>query len=172
MKPIIKIPVLNGVIAAFVGIILMIGLYYLGRHPFSIPIYADFRILLFSIFIFFTLKELRARWNGILYFWQGMIASFFFVATYAVVAFILLAAFASLVPKFLQDYIDVAILQLQNLPEDILSQIGEGVVEENIRTLPSTNAIELASAHLLPSFVLGFFISMILSVILRRQPNL
>ena len=83
MRPIFRIPLRYGAIAGALGAILLIGLFYMGKHPFLIEIYLDFRIFIFGVFIFFTLKELRDYvYGGILYFWQGIIASFIFTVVF------------------------------------------------------------------------------------------
>jgi hypothetical protein len=172
MKPIVRIPLINGLIAGVVGALLVIGLYYLGKHPFLFPVFMDFRIFLFGIFIFFTLKELReVFYDGFLYFWQGMVASFIFTAVYAMVASGAIVIFTMAVPEFLKSYIDLNIAQLRNLPADIIQSIGKDVVDRNLKLLPSTDVTELAALYFWQSFLIGFFISIILSVILRRQPK-
>jgi hypothetical protein len=172
MKPIIRISTINGLIAGVVGALLVIGLYYLGKHPFLFPVYMDFRIFLFGIFIFFTLKELReVYYDGFLYFWQGMAAAFIFTAVYAMVASGSIVIFAMAVPEFLKSYIHLNIDQLRNLPADVVQRIGKDVVDRNLKLLPSTDVTELAALYFWQSLLIGFFISIILSVILRRQPK-
>jgi hypothetical protein len=172
MKPLFKIPLLNGLIAGVVGAILVIGLYYLGKHPLLFPVYMDFRIFLFGIFIFFTLKELRESYfDGILYFWQGMIAAFVFVAVFAMVASTAIVVFAYAVPQFLQSYIDINVGLISNLPPEVVERIGKSVVESNLKLLPSTDVKQLGALYFWQSFMIGLFLSIILSVILRRQPK-
>src|SRR3989337_745738 len=101
MKPLVKISMRYGVLAGFFGFALLVGLYYMGRHPFLIPVYMDFRIILFTVFIFFALREIRDRQEGILYFWQGIFASFLFTLSYAILATLMLAVFINAVPDFL-----------------------------------------------------------------------
>jgi hypothetical protein len=172
MKPLVKVPLKYGVIAAVVGTGLVILLYYLNQHPFLINIVMDFRVILFGIFIFFSLKELRDyHQDGILYFWQGLIGSFIFVATFAVLASGMIAVFITIVPEFLQSYILLATERVKSLPPEVIKQIGKDVYERNLVLLPSTNVFDLASLYFWQSFMIGLFISIILSVILRRQPK-
>ena len=172
MKPLLKVPLTNGAIAGALGIALLIALYYLGRHPFLIPVFMDFRILLFGIFLFFTLKELRdLHYSGILYFWQGIIASFLFVVTFAVLASAGIALFTFAVPDFLESYISLTLEQIRNLPKEVVDRIGKDVVESNLKQLPATNVLALANLYLWQSFMIGLFVSIIISVILRRQPK-
>ena len=172
MRPLFQVPLKYGTIAGVVGTILVIGLYYLGRHPFLIPVFFDFRIFLFGVFVFFTLKELRDYYyQGVLYFWQGVIGSFFFTVVFATVAAVGLAIFIAIVPTFLTAYIGQSVEQLKGLPADVIERIGKDVYERNLALLPSTNGIDLALLYFTQSFMIAFFISIILSVILRRQPK-
>ncbi|MBT1703183.1 DUF4199 domain-containing protein [Chryseosolibacter indicus] len=172
MKPLIRVPLINGAIAGTLGSLLVVGLYYLNRHPFLFPVYFDQRILLFGIFIFFTLKELRESYfRGILYFWQGAIASFIFIAVFAIISSTAVFLFSQLVPDFVQSYINLSMEQLKGLPADIIERIGKEVYERNLEALPSTNGKDLASLYFWQSFIIGLFISIIMSVLLRRQPK-
>lgn len=172
MSPLVKVPLRYGLIAALLGLALVITLYYLILHPFLVPIYMDFRIFLFGIFIFFTLKELRDwHYGGMLYFWQGLISAFLFTLVFAATASIGLLIFMSLEPEFLQSYISLTVEQLKQLPADVVEKIGKDVYERNLQLLPATNAFDLASLYFMQSLLISLFISIILSVILRRQPK-
>jgi hypothetical protein len=172
MRPLVKVPVKYGVIAGFLGALLMISLYYMNRHPFLIPVYFDFRIILFGVFVFFTLKELRDyHQQGMLYFAQGVLCSFVFVAVYAVVASMLVGLFSVAVPEFVATYVKLQTKLIKGLPPEVIERIGKDSYNRNLETLPSTNAFDLASLYFTQSFFIGLFISIILSVILRRQPK-
>lgn len=172
MKPLLQVPLKYGSIAGLLGAILVVGLYYLGRHPFLIPVFIDFRIFLFVVFIFFTLKELRDYYyDGILYFWQGILASFFFTLTFTLIASTGIGVFITIAPDFLKAYITLSLEQLKTLPAEVIDKIGKDVYERNLMLLPTTNAFDLALLYFTQSFMISFFISIILSVILRRQPK-
>jgi hypothetical protein len=161
-----------GLIAGALGIVLVLGLFYIGRHPFLIPVFFDFRIIFFAVFVFFALKEFREfHQGGILYLWQGMIGSFILIASFAIVVAIGIFAFIKINPEFLTSYIDQSVLLLKTLPDDIIARIGKDVYQRNLDTLPSTNGFDLAMLYFTQSFMIGIFVSIILSVILRRQPK-
>lgn len=169
MKPIVKVPLINGAIAGALGAILMIALYYMGTHPFLIPIYFDFRILLFIFFLFFTLREFRdMHQEGILYFWQGLIMSFIFVITFGLLAGAILGLFASMEPEFLQSFIRLQMQQIRGLPQEVIERIGKDVYDSNLNALPSTNNFDLTTIYLRQSVVIGLPIGIIMSVIARR----
>ena len=172
MKPLVNVSLRYGVLAAVIGAGMLIGLYYMNRHPFLIPVYIDFRIILFGVFIFFTLREIRDYYqNGTLYFWQGFTASFLFTLTYAVLSALVVALFAVAVPSFLTDYVTLSVDQLKSLPAEVVDSIGKEVYERNLEMLPQTTARDLAFLYFLQSFLISLFLSIILSVILRRQPQ-
>lgn len=172
MKPLVNVSLRYGVLAAVIGAGLLIALYYMNRHPFLIPVYIDFRIILFGVFIFFTLREIRDYYqNGTLYFWQGFTASFLFTLTYAILSALVVALFTALVPSFLTDYITLSVDQLASLPAEVIDSIGKEVYERNLEMLPQTTARDLAFLYFLQSFLISLFLSIILSVILRRQPQ-
>ena len=173
MRPVIKVPLTFGSIGGVIGAMVTIGLYYLGRHPFLIDYYADYRVFLFAIFIFFVLKDIRdGKQNGVLYFWQGLVASLTFLTSFAIVASVLIALFAYAVPQFVSDYIKQSLEVLRNLPEDVIKGIGKEVYERNLSVVPSTNYLDLAILYFAQCYMIGILISIILSVILRRNPKL
>lgn len=173
MSPLFKVSFRYGLLAGIIGSALVIGLYYMGRHPFLIPVYMDFRIILFGVFMFFTLREVRDYYqNGVLYFWQGFISCFLFTVTYAVLSSGVLMVFIYAVPKFLSDYVDLSLKQLNSLPTEVIDSIGREVYEKNLELLPKTDALDLASLYLLQCFLISLFLSIILSVTLRKEPKL
>ena len=172
MNPLVKVSLRYGLLAGVIGSALLIGLYYMGRHPFLIPVYIDFRILLFGILIFFTLREIRDyHQHGVVYFWQGFFASFLFTLSYAILSSLVMVLFMEMAPAFVSDYISLSVAQLQSLPPEVIESIGKDVYERNLSLLPETDADDLGFLYFLQSFLISLFISIILSVILRRQPS-
>lgn len=172
MRPFVSVPLKYGVIAGFLSAFLAIGLYYMGRHPFLIPVYFDFRIFVLGVFIFFTLKELRdLHYDGVLYFWQGILCSFLFTAIFGTAGAITIMTFAWIVPEFLQSYITLSMEQIKSLPADVIDRIGKEVYQRNLELLPATSEFDLGILYFIQSFMISFFITIILSVILRREPK-
>ena len=172
MRPIVKVPLRYGAIAGVLGAILVIGLFFMGKHPFLIEIYLDFRIFIFGIFIFFALKELRDYvYGGVLYFWQGLIASFLFTLFFALTASLIIGVFATVQESFVTEFIRQSTVRLEGAREELIERIGKEAYDSNFRALPATNARDLALHYYIQSFVIGAFIGILLSVILRRQPK-
>lgn len=166
-------PLRFGLIGGVLGFGILVVLYFVGTHPILIPVYLDFRILLLSVFIIFCLKELRDYYfNGLLYFWQGMIASFILTATYALVAAALLLLMGSVFPEFVASYVDQSLALLHAYPPEVMERIGKETFDLMLATLPKTTAFDLASMYFWRCFIIGLFVSIIISVILRRQPQI
>jgi hypothetical protein len=162
----------NGLIAGVLGFILLMALYYMGRHPFLFPIYYDFRIILLSVFVVMTLKEFRDdHQDGILYFGQAMVGSFLFTFTFALVASLLVWIFCLIIPEFVTTYIKVATEQLTLIQPEVIEQLGKEEFDRNLNKLPNTLGSDLALDYFGKTFIISFFISVIISVILRRQPK-
>lgn len=170
--PWVAIAVRNGLLAGVVGMMMLLGLYFLGRHPFLIPPYMDFRIILFGVLLFFTLKEFRDYFQkGTLYFWQGMFMSLIFTSIFALVALVIMWGFAALNPRFVSSYISLTLDQLKATPPEIIERIGKTQFERSVKALPAVRGIDLAMLYFWQSFIISFFVSIIISVILRRQPK-
>ena len=172
LSPLAIISVRFGALASVLSVSLMIVMYYMGRHPLMIAPFMDFRILLYGIFIFFSLKEYREfHQDGVLYFWLGMIGSFIVVASAGLLGTIWLWVFGSWETNFTPSYITAMTEYIKGFPEEDIKRIGKEAFERNLADLPSTNIAQIASLYLAQSFGIGLFISIIISVILRRQPK-
>jgi hypothetical protein len=162
-----------GALAGALAITLLMATYYLmGRHPLMVSPFTDFRILLLGVFIFFTLREFReVHQAGALYFWQGMIGSFIMVMVAGTIASLLLLAFCSFESSFIPSYVKAMTAYLKSFPVEDIERIGKEVYASNLEQLPATNAKQIASLYFVQSLMIGFFVSIILSVILRKQPK-
>lgn len=172
MNLLVKVAVRYGAMAGIIGSGLLIALYYLGKHPLWIPPYADFTIILFGVFIFFALREIRDYYQrGVLYFWQGLIGSFLVTVCYAVITAVAMALFAYWEPGFVSSYIAIGLDYLRSLPAEEAERIGMEEIQRNIGSLPGTTAGQFIMTYCVRSFAISFFISIILSVTLRREPK-
>ncbi|MFT3733435.1 MAG: hypothetical protein QM776_00060 [Rhodocyclaceae bacterium] len=55
--------------------------------------------------------------------------------------------------------------------KEVVEGIGKENIERNLEALKATNSLELARNYFSQSYFLSFFLTIILSVILRRQPK-
>lgn len=170
LSPIIRVSVRYGLIMGIIGFILLIILYYTSHHPFLIPVFVDYRIILFAIIFTFALKELRDyHHEGVLHFWQGMISCLLMTIIFSLIASSFIYVFATYNPEFVQSYISLSMAQVKAFPEEEINRIGRDVYESGILALKQANAYFLAIRYLSQAFIISFFISIIISVVLRRQ---
>lgn len=170
-SPLISIAIRNGAIAGVLAIALLLLIYYaIGKHPLMVAPFLDFRIVLLGIFIFFTLKEFRETYQGgILHFWQGMAGSFIMVMITATLASVLLWIFTAIDSGFVTDYVQGMTEYLKSFPEDDIARIGKDAYQRNLEGLPATNGKQIAASYFVQSVIIGFFVSIIISVISRKQ---
>jgi hypothetical protein len=134
--------------------------------------FIDFRILLFGVFLFFSLKEIRDTYQeGSLLFSQGIIGSFVMILVAATTSGFLMLIFCELEPEFISSYVNARIEYLKTFPEEDIKIIGKDVYERNLSDLPATNSKQVAGTYFFQSMVIGFFVSIIMSVVLRKEPK-
>ena len=172
IPPLVRVPLKYGLLGGLLSVAFFISFYYFGKHPFLIPPFFDIRILLIAIFLFFALKEMRdSFFDGVLYFWQGMAGCLIYIITMALFGLAGVFAFGTFDPGFRTLYVDQGIAQIKSIPPESIAQIGEQAVNEVLNTLPSTTLSQLAFKYTGQTFTIGFFLTIIISVILRRQPK-
>ena len=176
IKPIFRVPLKYGAAASVLAIVLMIVMYYSGKHPMLIPAFYDYRIFLFGIIIFFSVKEYREYFNGgKLHFWEGLVNG---IITYIIVALIAGAfiwVFSLIEPDFLQGYINGA---LQGLELDKEQLTGEGPItiteeefQRQVSNLKNIRPSVLPLDYIIKSMVIGFPITLIMAVLLRKTED-
>lgn len=170
----VRVSTRYGLIGSALGATVIIVLYSIGRHPFLIPVIFDFRIILFSILLFFSAKEFREYYqNGILYFWQGMMMSLVFTLVFALITSFVIWAFATWKPEFVAEFVKLFQERYRAFPpQQLVEQVGKETFERNLQALAATKPIDLARQFFWQSVVISLFLSVIISVILRRQPKL
>ncbi|NBP70267.1 MAG: DUF4199 domain-containing protein [Cytophagia bacterium] len=170
--PLVWVPLRYGAIASIIAFALVVVLYFGGRHPFLIPMYADFRIFLFGLFLFFSLKEFRDQYKqGVLYFFQGMVASYVFLLSFALLSASFIWVFAATNDEFVKEFIRLFIEQASTIPMEDIERVGKDNFERNLAGVSNTNAFEMAKNYFRQSLLIGFFISIIVTIILRKQPK-
>jgi hypothetical protein len=171
-SPLLKIPFRYGLVGGVIGSIVIAVLYFIGRHPFLLPVVFDFRIILFAVFIFFSLKELRDYYlQRLLFFWQGMVGSYVFIITSALIGSVFTWCFAEWNHNFLPSYIENKQAQLISYKEEFITSIGVDAYNEQLSRLPLTSPLVLAEDYFLKSMIIGLFLAIIITAILRKQPK-
>lgn len=172
LNTVMRIAARWGVMSSAVSLFALVVFYYIGKHPFWIFPLFDVRILVMIIFLVLALREAREyHFNGVLFFWQGMTGSFVFLFVMAVFGYAGVWIFGLLEEGFLKDYIAQGMQQLDVLSPESIKEIGAPAVEEMRNTLPGTTLAWMARRYAVQSLAIGFFISIVISVVLRRQPQ-
>lgn len=170
-RPLVRMSVRYGLLAGVLGAVLAVALYFMGKHPFLLPVVFDFRIALFGIFIFFSLKEFRDYTNeGILFFWQGMIGSYLIVLISGSIGGILIGVFGNIHTEFVTEYVNLLLKQMTDFKSVLIENVGQEAYDQQLAKLPGTSAWDLGADYFLKSLIIGTFISIIMSVVMRRQP--
>lgn len=176
IKPLYRVPVKYGAAAAVLAIVLMIVMYFSGKHPMLIPVFYDYRIFLFGVIIFFSIKEYRQYYNGgRLHFWEGLVNG---IITYVIVALMAGAfiwVFSLIVPDFLESYINGTIRGLELDKDQLTTGGGITITEEEfqrqVNNLKNIRPSVLTLDYIIKSMVIGFPITLILAVLLRKTED-
>lgn len=169
-NPLIKIPVSYGLIAGVLGFLVNIILYYIGRHPALIFLFFDFRIIIFAVFIFISLKEVRDyHFNREIFFWQGMLGSLAFIATFGLIASLLLFLFMQFQPDYVSSYSATVLESLKKFSPEDIDRVGKQAYNEELQSINLITDRFLSIRYFIQCFGIGVFISIIISVILRKQ---
>lgn len=172
VNKLVRIALRYGIIGGALAFILAMILFYMGRHPLVISPYLDFRILLFGIFVFFALKEFRDYdQNGVLYFAQAMFGGFVAIFVLSLVSSALLWIFGSIEGDFVREYVEQVTKYIRSFSKEDIDRLGKDVYERNLNALPSTNMSMLAVTYFIHGLVIGFFVNIVLAVVVRRQPK-
>lgn len=172
MATLLKVCTRYALVAGVLALVMAIITFYIGRHPMMISPFLDFRILLFGIFIYFSLREFRDFYQrGELYFFQAMVGSGVVVVIASVISTAGLYAFGVVETGFVKEYVNQMTLYLKTFGAEDIERIGKEVFDSNLQALPATNMHELAVTYFGQGLVIGFFVSIVLSVIVRRQPK-
>lgn len=168
--PLFKVPFKYGLIGGVIASIVLVSLYYLGQHPFLVPWIVDFRLVFFSVFIFLGLKETRDYYlAGNLSFSQGMIGSYVFISTAGLIGAITTWCLARWDENFLPSYISKTTEQVKSFQKEMVENFTERNYQQQIAKLQNTTELTLASDYFLKSLIIGLFLTILITVILRKQ---
>jgi Protein of unknown function (DUF4199) len=171
-SPLISVSLRAGGAAGALTIALMIGLFYMNRHPLMMAPYFDFRVILFGVFIFFAQKEYRDYFqDGALYFWQGMMISVITFTVANVISSVGMQVFGMVEETFVSSYVQQMRSYLLTFPPEEVKRIGKTVFDSNFELLSSTNVFDLTISFFAKGTLIGLFVSVIISIILRKQPK-
>ena len=166
----VQVALKYGFFSALLLCVVLVSLYYTDKHPLLIPVIYDVRILLLALFIFFAIKDFRDNKNGgEAHFWQGMIIGLLVAIFLGMFTAFGIMLFGVIEQDFLSSYIELTMSQLTSNKDLFIESIGVEVYEKNLQNLPSTTLSDLALDYYLKTVAIGLFLTIIISIILRRQ---
>jgi len=171
INPIFIVPFRYGLLASVISIALFLILYYAGKNPLLIPAILDFRVILFPIILVFAIRDFKELKNRrVLHFWQGLSVGFQTILISSLIMAIFIFIFGGLIePQFVQEYILKMTDQINSLSEEVIESIGEDAFVRSLELLPDTTIFDLSFDYFLKSLPYGVFLTIIISLILRKK---
>ena len=170
-NPLLLVPFKYGFLGSFLIILGLLVLFFMGRHPLLLNPVLDARIPIYALIIFISIKVYKDQYgHGVMHFWQGMVMGMiaYLIMSLGAALFIFIMGEIS-ATNFLDEYIRISTGQLVANKELFIESIGEKTYIDTLAQLPTTKPIHLAVDYLLKSMPIGLFLTIILSVLLRRK---
>jgi hypothetical protein len=168
-KPFLITSLKYGLIGGALIIVLFFVLIYLDVNPLIANKRLDFGFLILPLFVFFGIKEFRdIRNSKQLRFWQGMTVGFFTYIFLALTSALFILLILNLNTELLEQYIVDRSLLIENNKAQIIENLGEEVYSITYQDLQNITPMVLAIDDFLKKIFAGLFITIIISVILRR----
>ncbi len=173
-KPLSKIAIKYGVIGGLISILLLLVLYYTGKNPFLYTRKIPFGIVLIPLFLFFAIKEYRDfKNNHTLHFWQGLLLGFVCYLIIALISAGFTRIFLSYHPEMLQEIMEVGIQAIEDNKEETIKNLGEATYKELLNNVSTnTTAYVIALEDFILKMFLGFFVTIIISLVLRKNTKI
>lgn len=126
--------------------------------------------LFLGIFIFFALKEFRDKYNQRqLHFWQGMTGGVICYITIALISALLILLMTLIInPDMTVQYISGRIALLSENKQTLIDTINEETYFETLAGVKETTGFDLALDDFLKKSIIGFFLTIVIAVILRK----
>ncbi|MEM6735862.1 MAG: DUF4199 domain-containing protein [Bacteroidota bacterium] len=144
----------------------------LGGNPFFNILHYLFDVVVFFLFTFFAGKEFKDFKNdGYLHFWQGISIGSIVCIPAAIVFSLSLYVIFELNPKLMEEYRESAKAFLESKKDVFLEEFSREKFMEQFSAVDFVSTSELALQTLWKKLFMGFFITPIVSIILRRKPK-
>lgn len=170
-NPLISVPRKFGSLGGSLSIILFLILYFAGKNPLILSRQIDIGYIIIAlIFIFFSIKEFRDNSNnGVLRFWQGIIVGFLTYLLISIIyAFFIIIFIEWIDNEPLIDYKNDSINFLMEHKQTFIEELGKENFEVAITEMKQMTSLKISYSHFLQKTIIGLFLTVILSVILRR----
>lgn len=174
-NPLIRIPLKYGIVAGLLCSATWVVLaFFVDKDVVTKSFIYNINVFLFlGLFIFFALKEFKDYYNEkILHFWQGMTIGFIIYVTTAVISASTISVSLLIKPDYLQNYIDERVELVQAQKQQITETIDEQAYVETLEQVKGTTAADLVWDDFLKKSLLGLFLTIILSIVMRKENHL
>jgi hypothetical protein len=88
-----------------------------------------------------------------------------------IIASIGIVLFCQYNPDFITSFVNAQLENLKDIPQEDIDKFGKEEFERSLAAISSIDAVQLAVTYFGHGIMIGLFISVILSAILRKQPK-
>lgn len=168
IRPSIKYSVICGVF--------LIALFWLslkfGSNPLLDAKHFFFDLSILFLFIYFANREFKTYHNeGYLHFWQGMTISLIVYLPAAVIFSLLLLLILTIDPSIMENYRLDTLAFLESKKDVLLEGISQEDYDQQKAGVKNASILDLVISSGLKKIVAGFFITPVVSIILRKKPK-
>jgi hypothetical protein len=169
-NPYLFVPFKYGMVGGILSISLFVILLVLGENPLINGTLFSFFFI--PIFVFFAIKEFKKYYNAsYLHFWQGMTIGFGTYMVLSVVSALFIWVYLDQVdPQLLTDYIDDRVTLMQDSSENLIERLGQDTYDNSLASVRTATAYDLALDDFIRKVLAGFFITTVISVVMRQRP--
>lgn len=172
-SPFLRVALRYGAISGALTMIFLLSMFYMDKHPFLVSPFVDPRIAVLGLMLFFGLKELRDYYQGgSLYFGQGMVTSFLATVVCASICWAGINGFAAVEKKFVTSFVAQATEQAKAFTDEDIQRIGKETFDQSLAELQKADGPFMAGRYFFQTFIISFFVSIIVTIILRRTAEL
>jgi hypothetical protein len=161
--------------ALLCGVFLLLAFwisYRFGSNPMIDLRHLFLDLIICALFIFFSCKEFKSYRNGgILHFWQGMSLAFMTYVPAALLFLVGIVVMFYIDPNLLVDFKSQAVAFMESNRLEFLQDMTDEQFAERLDQINEVSAIEMISSATFKKLMAGFFVSPVITVILRRKPN-
>lgn len=169
INPYIKTALKYGLLGGALIILLFLVLHFLNMNPIVLSKKLDYGFIIIPLIVFFSVKEFREYKNGgELKFGQGMTVGFFTYVFLALISSLFIFILFSAEPKFLDEYILDRTSVMESKKTEIIETLSHEAYAKTYADLQNTTPFILAIDDLLKKIFTGLFVTIIISVLLRR----
>ena len=129
-------------------------------------------LVLIGLFVFFAEKDYKTYKNdGILHFWQGMTIGFIVYAIGSAVFLLGQTIYYNFDADAVINYQSAATKFLEERSEIFIDKFGEDMYQLQLEEIQHVTKWDLIQESTVKKIIAGFFITPVISIILRKQPN-